>query len=106
VGVVLCIVVGTVPVSALAVDQEAKLLAASGGIMDRFGYSVAVDGDTAVIGAVLDETTYIDTGAAYVFTRTGSAWVEEDKFAPCDGTPKDRFGGSVAVDDGAAVIGA
>ncbi len=78
---------------------------------DKFGYSVAVDGDIAVVGAYQDDSDepngIVDSGAAYVFTRSGGVvWDEGVKLTASDGAPYDNFGISVAVDDNTIVIGA
>ena len=81
-----------------------KLTASDGAANDWFGQSVALDGDTAVIGA----PQYLDfgNGAAYVFTRTAGVWSESQKLAADDGVERDQFGISVAVDGGNALVGA
>ena len=74
---------------------------------DHFGISVAVDADTAVVGAYLDDVgANADQGSAYVFTRTGSTWTERAKLTASDGGARDQFGLSVAVSRNAAVVGA
>ena len=87
--------------------QQAKLTASDGAANDWFGVSVAVDGDTAVIGALYDDDNGSDSGSAYVFSRSGGTWAQQAKLTAFDGTSGDHFGASVAVDgDTAAVIGA
>ncbi len=77
------------------------------GFAFEFGYSVAVDGNTAVIGAP-NARQGIRSGAAYVFVRSGTSWSEEQKLTPLEPPGKDggEFGWSVAVDGNTAVIGA
>ena len=87
-------------------SEQAKLTASDGAALDRFGFSVAVDADTAVIGARLDDDRGTDSGSAYVFTRSAGMWSEEAKLTPGDAEAFDRFGFSVAVDGDTAVIGA
>jgi len=69
-----------------------------------FGAVLAVDGDLLVVGApgYWDDGT---SGAAYVFRRTASGWIEEARLTAPDETPGDAFGWSVAVHDGRIVIG-
>ena len=55
------------PAWALTAEQEAKLLASDGAPYDLFGESVALDGDTAIIGAWRDDDNGWDSGSAYVF---------------------------------------
>jgi hypothetical protein len=87
--------------------QQAKLTASDGDNLDLFGESVAVDRDTAVVGAGGDEDPNgEDAGSAYVFTRSGEEWTQQAKLTASDGDPGDRFGTSVAVDRDTAVIGA
>ncbi len=87
--------------------EVGKLLAGDGEVLDQFGYSVAVDGDTAVIGALGDDDNGVNSGTAYVFTRDGAgAWSQQIKLLASDGAGGDLFGYSVALDGDTAVIGA
>jgi hypothetical protein len=86
--------------------QRAKLLASDGDGGDNFGGSVALDGDTALIGAHEDDDNGWDSGSAYVFTRTAGVWTEQAKLLPSDGAAEDLFGVSVALDGDTALIGA
>jgi Phosphoesterase family/FG-GAP repeat len=69
---------------------------------DDFGSAVAISGTTAVIGA---EGTF-STGAAYVFTRSGTAWSQQFALADPGAGSGDYFGSSVAISGSTAVIGA
>ncbi len=80
---------------------DAKLTANDGASDERFGASVALDGDVALIGAPRQ-----GGGAAYVFRHNGSDWVEEGKLLASDGSAGDRFGASIALRDGVALLGA
>ena len=84
--------------------QVAKLVASDGADNDYFGFSVAVDGDTAVVGA--PHFWAIDPGAAYVYTRQSGAWNQVAKLTASDGADNDQFGGSVAIDGDTVVVGA
>jgi hypothetical protein len=87
--------------------QEAKLVAAEGALEDFFGYSVAVSGDTAIVGAYLDDVgANVDQGSATVFTRSGNTWGLQAQLLAGDGAAGDYFGISVAVDGDMAVVGA
>jgi len=86
--------------------QQAKLTAADGAAYDRFGYAVAVDGDTVVVGAYGDDDKGTDSGSAYVFTRTGATWTQQGKLTAPDGAAGDWFGEAVAVDADTIVVGA
>ena len=84
-----------------------KLLASDGEEQDRFGYSVAIDGDTAVIGASQGNGKNINSGSAYVFVRAADGtWSQQAKLIADDGTADDWFGVSASVSGDTAVIGA
>ena len=87
--------------------QQAKLTAADGSLMDNFGYSVALSGDTAVIGAYWDSSGLNPMqGSAYVFTRKGSSWTQQAKLVAPVGVPEQAFGGAVALSDDTIVVAA
>ena len=86
--------------------EQAKLTASDGASGDYFGHAVAVDGDTALIGARADDDNGEGSGSAYVFTRNAGGWTEQAKVTASDGAANDRFGWSVAVDGDTALIGA
>jgi hypothetical protein len=86
---------------------QAMLAAADGAAGDTFGAAVSLSGNTAVIGAPDDDSgANADQGSAYVFVRSGSTWTQQAKVAASDGAAGDHLGGSVAVFDGTAIIGA
>ena len=89
------------PGPAAAVEQ--KLIAADGFGDERFGRSVAIEGDTAVIGAPSADGA---RGAVYVFQRTGKGWAPTAKLTASDGAVGDLLGSSVALDGDAIVAGA
>ncbi|MBN1674846.1 MAG: DUF2341 domain-containing protein, partial [Kiritimatiellae bacterium] len=86
--------------------QTAKLTAADGEAYDRFGTSVSLDADRAVVGADGEAQKGANAGAAYVFKRVGSTWTQEAKLTASHGTANDYFGKSVALDGDVALIGA
>ncbi len=101
----------TKPGNAWATGTETAMLTASDGARgDEFGISVAVYGNTVVIGAHLDDDNGDKSGSAYLFTKPiNSGWVtttETAKIIDHDGAAEDRFGWSVAVDGSTAVVGA
>jgi len=88
-------------------NQQAQLIAADGGVNDFFGYSVALSGDTAVVGAYIDSVgANPDQGSAYVFARSGTTWSQQAKLTAADGAANDTFGWSVAISGDTAVVGA
>jgi hypothetical protein len=89
-------------------NQQQKLTASDGQLDSLFGHSVAINGDTAVVGAYLQGVAGIGTnaGAAYVFTRSGGVWTQQQRLFASDGGPADNFGSSVAISGDTAVVGA
>lgn len=83
-----------------------KLTASDGEAGDGFGVRVALDGGVAVIGAHFDDDNGTDSGAAYLFTGSGSSWVERAKLKPSDGEAGDGFGNMVAISGGTVLVGA
>ena len=97
------------PVSRIAsplVAIETELVAPDGDPSDFFGSSVALSGDTAIVGAPDEDTKGTDAGAAYVFVRTRGAWVFEQKLVASDGGPGQWFGHAVAIEGDVVVVGA
>ena len=91
-------------------SQQAKLLAADGAASDEFGWSVAIDGDTAVVGAKAAAVgARAHQGAVYVFARLGAAWVQQAKLVSAPDTPlgtlDDGFGAAVAIHRDRVVVG-
>ena len=75
---------------------QQKLTANDGGVNNLFGYSVAINGDTIVVGAPHDKTgTNAFQGSAYVFTRSGGVWLFQKKLTAHDGEAGDQLGTSV-----------
>ena len=93
---------------AALLSEVKKLTASDAQAFDEFGGSVAVSGDTAVVGAT-GEDPEVDAGAAYVFQRDeGGAnnWGEVTKLTASDAEVGDGFGISVALSGDTAVVGA
>ncbi len=89
--------------------EEQKLVASDGppGGDARFGYSVAFEGDTALVGAYLaDVDGNTHQGAAYVYERIGGMWIEQQKLTASDGLKQDRFGAAVALEGDTLMISA
>ena len=86
-----------------------KLLASDGAEDDRFGNSVAISGDTVVVGAYRDDYNSSSSGSAYIFERDKGGndnWGEAKKLLASDGRPRDNFGRSVSISGSTLVIGA
>jgi len=86
--------------------QQQKLTASDGADFDNLGLNVAVSGDTAIIGALYHDAVATDAGAAYMFTRSGTTWTQQQKLTASDGASGDFFGGGVAVSGNTVVVGA
>lgn len=69
----------------------------------NFGYAIAVDGNTAVIGARLESSS---GGAAYVVVRSGATWVLQQRLQAADATTSAQFGASVAISGETLIVGA
>jgi len=90
-----------------ALMQQQKLEASDGASNDLFGYSVAISGETVVVGAWLhDGAGGFDSGSAYVFVRSGGVWTQQQKLEASDGAVQDSFGFSVAISGETIVVGA
>jgi hypothetical protein len=85
---------------------EQKLLASDGAEDDNFGYSVALYGDTALVGAYGDDDNGDESGSTYVFSRTETTWAQQDKLLASDGEAGDSFGWFVSLDGDTALISA
>ncbi len=85
-----------------AAVQQDKLVAADGVADDLFGYTVAIDGDWALVGANLHGLG----GAAYMYRWDGSDWQFAQKLTASDAGSSDYFGASVSVSGQRALIGA
>jgi hypothetical protein len=100
------------PIHAGWLVEEQKLTVSDPATIDFFGNSIAVSGNTAVIGAYKDDEKGEDAGAAYIFVRTGAIWFYEKpnwsmqaKLMASDAADQDNFGSSVAIEGDTVVIG-
>jgi hypothetical protein len=103
--------------------QQAYLKASNtgGGIIDfgdLFGLNVAISGDTIVVGAIAEDASVTgingdgsnnsaeDSGAGYVFVRSGTNWTQQAYLKASNTGTDDTFGAAVAVSGDTVVIGA
>lgn len=87
--------------------QQHKLLASDGATGDALGNDVAIDGNTLIVGARLDDGTKgVDQGAAYIYVRSGTGWVQQAKLVPSDAAKGDFFGASVSISGNTVIVGA
>jgi hypothetical protein len=87
-------------------SEAQKLRAPDGAAGDLFSDGIALDGNTAVVGAISNDDNGAESGSAYVFTRVAGAWTKGPKLLPSDGAADDLFGRVVALDGNTAVLGA
>jgi len=87
-------------------EQEGDPLHASDGYNDFFGSSIALSEDIAVIGARWGDNGETNTGVAYILQYNGSSWIQEAKLQASDAQNNDNFGGSVAISENVAIVGA
>jgi carbonic anhydrase/acetyltransferase-like protein (isoleucine patch superfamily) len=85
--------------------EQAKLTSSNAAMGDQFGWSVAIDGDMAVIGAIGDDDNGNNAGAAYIFSRNNGEWTGQSKLTASDGAPYDGFG-RVTIAGNTILIGA
>ena len=87
--------------------QKAKLTANDAAKSDRFGHSVAMSGDTIVVGAPLHDTPVgKDAGAAYIFVPDGDSWKQQAMLTPAKAEASNQLGFGVATTGNIAIVGA
>ncbi len=99
-------------------SQQAYLKASNTGTYDNFGESVAIAGDTIVVGAPYESSSATgvngnqannsayDAGAVYVFVRNGTTWSQQAYLKASNTDAYDEFGDSVAIAGNTIVVGA
>ena len=87
--------------------EKAKLVAEDAAEKAEFGHSVAISGDTVIVGAYLDPHDGKNkAGSAYIFVRDGDTWTQQAKLTPDDAEAGKNFGKSVAIHKHTAIVGA
>ena len=98
--------------------QQAYIKASNTDANDRFGERIALDGDTLVVSAYLEDSDEAgtsgmggnnlreDSGAVYVFTRSGVTWSQQAYLKPANPGAYDYFGRSVAISGNTIAVGA
>ena len=100
-------------------SQQAYIKASNTESGDRFGFSLALSGDTLAVGAYLEDSngkgvnsntegdnSAASSGAVYVFTRTGGAWSQQAYIKASNTDSGDRFGRPVALSGDTLAVGA
>jgi hypothetical protein len=94
--------------------QQAYLKASNIDAGDFFGWSVAISGNTAVVGAPREssngssqsDNSLFESGAAYIFVRSGGAWIQQAYLKASNADASDNFGWSVGISSDTVVVGA
>ena len=97
-------------------SQQAYLKASNTGSSDFFGFSASISGDTALVGAVAEDSNATGvggdqsnnsssaSGAAYVFVRDGTSWSQEAYLKRSVVQPNGSFGRSLWTSDDTLVV--
>lgn len=85
---------------------QQKLLGNDSAGGDNFGSAVALNGNTALMGAYKANVgANVHQGAAYIFTRNGTAWTQQNKLTAPDGVANSNLGWAVALSGNTALAG-
>ncbi len=108
-----------VSASVSAIVQTAYIKPSNTDSGDQFGVAMAISGDTAVVGSFFEDSDGIgvnsgagsndntsNSGAAYVFRRSGATWIQEAYLKASNSDADDLFGNAVAIDGDTIVVGA
>jgi hypothetical protein len=89
--------------------QQVKLTADDADVRDRFGCSVSIDGNCALVGAYENDDNGSASGSAYIFKRSDDPndpnWYRQAKLLADDGAADDQFGRSVSLSGNYAIVG-
>lgn len=108
----------TYTIIAHRLSQEAYAKASNTGASDFFGLSVALSGETLAVGALREpsaatgvngnqaSTNAVESGAVYVFTRSGTTWSQQAHLKASNTAASDLFGTSVALSEDTLAVGA
>lgn len=92
--------------------QVQKIVASDRAVGDMFGFSVAISGDYAIVGAIWEDenevggNTQASAGSAYIFKNNLGTWTQVQKIVASDRSTDDRFAASVSISGEYAIIGA
>ena len=85
--------------------ETQKLTASDAEDNTNFGFSVAIAGTRAIVGARFEDSMGTFSGAAYIFTESGGVWSQQAKLTASDAEDNDQFGFSVAIAGTTAIVG-
>jgi hypothetical protein len=86
--------------------EQAKIIGSDAAASNNFGYSVSISGNYAIVGDYQDDVNALNSGAAYIFVRSGTTWTEQAKLTATDFAADDQFGFEVSISGDYAIIGA
>lgn len=92
--------------AAIELSPNQKITPNTGIAGDSYGWSVALDGDTLMVGSVYDGTAADDAGAVYVYTWNGTKWGFLQKLLASDAAVDDELGVAIALEGDTAMISA
>ena len=85
--------------------EQQKLIPSDNSSGDKFGNSVSISDNFAIIGAYWDDDNGFSSGSAYIYYFDGSNWIEQQKLIASDGSWFYQFGCAVSISDNNAIIG-
>lgn len=85
---------------------QQRLIAGDGSSDNKFGASVSLSNAFAVVGAPNKTVNATNQGAAYVYSRSGTVWAQQQQLTASDGAGQDKFGSSVAISGNYLMVGA
>ena len=99
-----CIALATTPLRAQTIHPDIEIAASDAMQNESFGHAVSASTTTIIVGAPTDSEIGFSAGSAYVFDRSNNA--QTRKLLAPDGSPLDRFGDAVAINDTTIFISA
>ncbi|MDH5327194.1 MAG: FG-GAP repeat protein [Gammaproteobacteria bacterium] len=88
------------------VANQIRLKVNNASFDDQLGTNVSLSGDTLVVGVANEDGVADDAGAVYVFIRSGSTWILEDRLTADNAEAGDNFGASVSLSGDTLAVGA
>lgn len=93
-------------VSTRDIVPDEQISSSDGEAGDRFGASVSIDGDYAVIGSQFSNIDGVPfQGAAYIYHKEDNGWIEQQKLFSNDGSSLSYFGSSVGISGDYVIVG-
>lgn len=88
------------------IELNTKLLAGDGSNEDRFGSKIVISGDgsTIAVGAPYNDEIAENSGAVYIFTKSGNSWIQEAKLLHSDREKDDLFGSTLSINEDGSTV--